>query len=79
LDDRATGEATGAKAQSRCEKNELNEDEEETDEDDKDKDKEDEGWEDEETEGSTIGARLRARRAVTRATRTLPQGGGQMR
>jgi hypothetical protein len=55
------------------------EDEEDTDEAEEEDDEEDEGWEDEEAEGSTIGARLRARRAVTRATRTLPQGGGQMR
>jgi hypothetical protein len=61
------------------EEDERSEDEEDTDEDDEEDDEEGEGWEDEEVEGSTIGARLRARRAVTKATRTLPQGGGQMR
>jgi hypothetical protein len=79
LDGRAAGVVVGDEAQSRHEEDEPNEDEEDTDEDDEEDDEESEGWEDEETEDSTIGARLRARRAVTKATRTLPQGGGQMR
>jgi hypothetical protein len=78
LEDRAADGAVGDKAQSSREKDEPNEDEEETDKDDEEEDEEGEGWEDDETEGSTIGAWLRARRAVTRATRTLLQGGGQM-
>jgi hypothetical protein len=78
LDGRAADEAGGEEAQNGV-TDEQSEDEEDTDGAREEDDEEGDGWEDEDAEGSTIGARLRARRAVTRATRMLPQGGEQMR